>query len=124
MTTTFDFIVSFDEFASNIDELLNEAYNKSKTPDDIVDAINDDFVTIYKNIINDIESNKFDKISYRNILTNYFKKVEIIRDHIKSNILSIPILVAILDKDISFSSIDVFTASPIVAATLDFLNNL
>ena len=87
MTTTFDFIVSFDEFASNIDELLNEAYNKSKTPDDIVDAINDDFVTIFKNIINDIESNKFDKISYRNILTNYFKKVEIIRDHIKSNML-------------------------------------
>ena len=42
MTTTFDFIGSFDEFASNIAELLDEAYNKSKTPDDIVDAINDE----------------------------------------------------------------------------------
>ena len=87
MTTTFDFIVSFDEFVSNIDELLNEAYNNSNITEDIIDAINDDFDTIYKNIINDIESNKFDKISYRNILTNYFKKVEIIRDHIKSNML-------------------------------------
>ena len=87
MTTTFNFIVSFDEFASNIDELLNEAYNNPKVTDNIINAINDDFVTIYKNIINDIESNKFDKISYRNILTNYFKKVEIIRDHIKSNML-------------------------------------
>ena len=87
MTTTFDFIVSFDEFVSNIDELLNEAYNNSKIPDDIINAVNDDFVTIFKNIINDIESNKFDKISYRNILTNYFKKVEIIRDNIKSNML-------------------------------------
>ena len=87
MTTTFNFIVTFDEFASNIDELLNEAYNNPKVPDNIINAINDDFVTIYKNVIDDIESNKFDKISYRNILTNYFKKVEIIRDHIKSNIL-------------------------------------
>ena len=87
MTTTFDFIVSFDEFASNIDELLNEAYNNSNITEDIIDAINDDFVTIFKNIINDIESNKFDKISYRNILTNYFKKVEIVRDHIKSKML-------------------------------------
>ena len=87
MTTTFNFIVSFDEFASNIDELLTEAYNNPKIPDDIIDAINDDFVTIYKNVIDDIESNKFDKISYRNILTNYFKKVEIVRDHIKSNLL-------------------------------------
>ena len=87
MTTTFNFIVSFDEFASNIDELLTEAYNNPKIPDDIIDAINDDFVTIYKNVIDDIESNKFDKNSYRNILMNYFKKVEIIRDHIKSNLL-------------------------------------
>ena len=87
MTTTFNFIVSFDEFASNIDELLTEAYNNPKIPDDIIDAINDDFVTIYKNVIDDIESNKFNKNSYRNILTNYFKKVEIIRDHIKSNLL-------------------------------------
>ena len=87
MTTTFNFIVTFDEFASNIDELLSEAYNNPKVPDNIINAINDDFVTIYKNVIDDIESNKFDKISYRNILTNYFKKVEIVRDHIKSNIL-------------------------------------
>ena len=87
MTTTFDFIVSFDEFVSNIDELLNEAYNNSNITEDIIDAINDDFDTIYKNIINDIESNKFDKISYHNILTNYFKKVEIVRDHIKSKML-------------------------------------
>ena len=87
MTTAFNFIVFFDEFVSKIDELLNEAYNNSKIPDDIINAINDDFATIYKNIINDIESNKFDKISYRNILTNYFKKVEIIRDNIKSNML-------------------------------------
>lgn len=87
MTTTFNFIVSFDEFVSNIDELLNEAYNNPKVTDNIINAINDDFVTIYKNIINDIESNKFDKISYRNILTNYFKKVEIVRDHIKSKML-------------------------------------
>ena len=87
MTTTFNFIVTFDEFASNIDELLNEAYNNSKIPDDIINAVNDDFDTIFKNIINDIESNKFDKISYRNILTNYFKKVEIVRDHIKSKML-------------------------------------
>ena len=87
MTTAFNFIVSFDEFVSNIDELLNEAYNNSKIPDDIINAVNDDFDTIFKNIINDIESNKFDKISYRNILTNYFKKVEIVRDHIKSKML-------------------------------------
>ena len=87
MTTTFNFIVTFDEFASNIDELLNEAYNNPKVSDNVINAINDDFVTIYKNVIDDIESNKFDKISYRNILTNYFKKVEIVRDHIKSNIL-------------------------------------
>ena len=87
MTTTFNFIVTFDEFASNIDELLNEAYNNPKVPDNIINAINDDFVTIYKNVIDDIESNKFNKNSYRNILTNYFKKVEIIRDHIKSNLL-------------------------------------
>ena len=87
MTTTFNFIVSFDEFVSNIDELLTEAYNNPKVPDNIINAINDDFVTIYKNVIDDIESNKFDKISYRNILTNYFKKVEIVRDHIKSNML-------------------------------------
>ena len=87
MTTAFNFIVFFDEFVSNIDELLNEAYNNSKIPDDIINAVNDDFATIYKNIINDIENNKFDKISYRNILTNYFKKVEIIRDNIKSNML-------------------------------------
>ena len=86
MTTTFNFIVSFDEFVSNIDELLTEAYNNPKVPDNIINAINDDFVTIYKNVIDDIESNKFDKISYRNILTNYFKKVEIVRDNIKSNL--------------------------------------
>ena len=48
MTTAFNFIVSFDEFVSNIDELLNEAYNNSKIPDDIINAVNDDFDTIFK----------------------------------------------------------------------------
>ena len=42
---------------------------------------------------------------------------------IKSIIPSIPILVAILERDISFSSIDVSKASPMVDAVLDFLNN-
>lgn len=85
MTTTFDFIVSFNEFVSNVDELINEAYNNSQVSEDFIDAIDDDFDTIYNDIVNDIESNQFDQISHRNILTDYFKSVEIIRNRIKSN---------------------------------------